>query len=98
MYSKDQLLNLRNSPLAQGRPKDLGTIPGVTTDTPPLKSQFKRSHRSHSDQPKQYTPTNNSLKFQFITRVSGLDGAQFQENYMAVNITSQGIPVYQKRI
>ena len=98
MYTKAQLLNLRQSPLAQGRPKDLATIPGITKDTPPLKSRPKRKRRCKSEPPKQDTPIKQPLQFQFITRVSGLNSASFQDNYMPVALTPQGIPIYQKKI
>ncbi len=97
MYTKEQLLNLRHSPLSQGRPENLGTIPGVTTDTPPLKSQFKGRRRTKSEPPKQEPPTKQPLQFQFITRVGGLNGSHFQENYSFVAL-SQGVPVYQKKV
>ena len=96
MYTKDQLLALRNSPLSQGRPKDLGTIPGVTKDTSPLKKPPRR--RTKSEPPKQQAPIKRPLQFKFITRMSGLSTPAFQENYMPVGLTPQGIPVYQKRI
>tara|TARA_Y100000591_G_C21488451_1_gene523944 strand:- start:296 stop:592 length:297 start_codon:yes stop_codon:yes gene_type:complete len=98
MYTKEQLLNLRHSPLSQGRPKELGTIPGITKDTSPLKSRPKRQRRHKSMPPKQEPPVKEPLKFHFITRMSGLNGEHFQENYMPVGLTPQGIPIYQKRV
>ena len=98
MYTKAELLNLRQSPLAQGRPKDLASIPGITKDTSPFKTQPKRRRRTKSEPPKQETPIKKPLQFKFITRVSGLDSDHFQTNYMPVGLTPQGIPIYQKKV
>ena len=103
MYTKEQLLALRNSPLAQGRPKDLGTIRGVTKDTLPLKKPPRRRTKSEppSSTPKQEPPIKEPLKFKFITRVGGLNGSHFQENYRCVGL-DQGpcgaAPIYQKKV
>jgi hypothetical protein len=48
--------------------------------------------------PKQEPPVKEPLKFHFITRMSGLNGEHFQENYMPVGLTPQGIPIYQKKV
>ena len=100
MYTKQQLLNLRNSPLSQERPKDLKSIPGVTTDTPPSKRQCKGRRRTKSEPPKQEPPIKQPLQFQFITRMGGLDGTHFQENYICMGIAPSATgykPVYQKK-
>ena len=98
MYTKAELLNLRQSPLAQGRPKDLESISGITKDTPSFKTRPKRRRRTKSEPPKQETPIKKPLQFQFITRVSGLNSDHFQDNYMPVGLTPQGIPIYQKKV
>ena len=98
MYTKEQLLKLRNSPLAQGRPKELGTIPGVTKDTSPLKRPSRRRRRAQSEPPKQESPIKKPLQFKFITSVKGLDAPHFQNNYIPVALTTQGIPIYQKMV
>ena len=108
MYTKQQLLNLRNSPLSQLCPKNLGPVAKDLYTPPseannakgggPTKKKKKPKKRAKSMPPKQELPNTQGkpIQFEFITQVAGLDAPRFQENYMCVGLTQQGIPVYQK--